>query len=59
MDYTLARIETGWIVQDVKIDGVSIVQNYRKSFYRIIQRLSYDALLEKMRLQQQVVRRAK
>lgn len=55
VDYSLSRIQNGWIVQDVKIDGVSIVQNYRRSFTRVILRQSYGVLLEKMRLQQQAI----
>jgi ABC-type transporter MlaC component len=42
-------------VHDVRIDGVSIVDNYRKSFARVIKRESYGALLQKMRLQQRAI----
>jgi phospholipid transport system substrate-binding protein len=54
-DYTVAVIGDSWLVSDVAIDGVSIVQNYRKSFGRVIQKSSYSALLEKMRLQQKAI----
>jgi ABC-type transporter MlaC component len=39
----------------VAIDGVSIVQNYRKSFSRVIQQETYEGLLKKMRMQQQAI----
>jgi len=53
VDYELTRIEGKWLVQDVRIDGVSIVQNYRKSFAKAIRQESYAGLLRKMRLQNQ------
>ena len=55
VDYFLSPSKEGWRVHDVRIDGVSIVDNYRKSFARVINRESYGALLEKMRLQQRAV----
>jgi phospholipid transport system substrate-binding protein len=55
VQYKLSSMKNGWLVADVKIDGVSIVQNYRKSFARVIQLQSYDSLLQKMRLQRQAI----
>ncbi len=55
VDYFLAPAKGRWRVHDVKIDGVSIVENYQNSFARVIKRESYGALLEKMRLQQQAI----
>jgi phospholipid transport system substrate-binding protein len=57
VDYFLMPVEDKWLVYDVKIDGVSIVENYRKSFTRVIQQESYESLLRKMRLQQQAIER--
>jgi len=50
VDY-LTRLEgrSGWRVYDLKIDGVSLVGNYRTQFNSIIGRSSYRALLEKLR----------
>ncbi|HVN22527.1 MAG TPA: ABC transporter substrate-binding protein [Syntrophorhabdales bacterium] len=55
VDYSLLLANGTWLVRDVRIDGVSIVENYRKSFTRLIKQESFDALLKKMRLQQQAV----
>jgi phospholipid transport system substrate-binding protein len=55
VDYSLTEVGGKWLVRDVRIDGVSIVENYRKSFTRIIKQESFDALLKKMRLQQQAI----
>jgi len=55
VDYSLTLVEGQWAVDDVTIDGVSIVRNYRQSFSRVIQRESFQSLLKKMRLQQQAI----
>jgi len=55
VDYSLGAAGQGWLVQDVAIDGVSIIQNYRNSFSRVIRQESYESLLKKMRLQQQTI----
>jgi ABC-type transporter MlaC component len=55
VNYALVRAKSEWLVCDVKIDGVSIVENYRRAFARVIKSESYDALVRKMRLQQRAV----
>jgi phospholipid transport system substrate-binding protein len=55
VDYSLIFVQGKWLVDDVTIDGVSIVRNYQRSFTRVIQRESYKSLLQKMRLQQQAI----
>jgi phospholipid transport system substrate-binding protein len=55
VDYFLTSAKEGWRVHDVKIDGVSVVENYQRSFARVIKRESHSALLERMRLQQQAI----
>lgn len=55
VDYQLVEKKDGWYVQDVKIDGISIVKNYRNAFHRVITRESLAALLEKMRLQRKAI----
>jgi phospholipid transport system substrate-binding protein len=54
----MTQAESRWLVHDVKIDGVSIVDNYRNSFTRTIKQENIDGLLKKMRLQQQAVQKA-
>ncbi len=58
VDYTLVQVEEKWLVEDVAIDGVSIMQNYQKTFSRVIRQESIDGLLKKMRLQQQTIDRS-
>ena len=52
VDYLMGDTRSGRLVCDVIIDGVSIVQNYRKSFLRVIKQESFASLLKKMRMQQ-------
>jgi phospholipid transport system substrate-binding protein len=49
LDYRLRLAERRWRVYDVVVDGVSLVSTYHGEFARIIERSSYDALLERMR----------
>jgi ABC-type transporter MlaC component len=39
----------------VDIDGVSVVENYRDTFHRVIATSSFDGLLKKMRLQSRAI----
>ncbi len=55
VDYSMLTGQQQWLVWDVRIDGVSIVDNYRKTFTRIIQQESFDGLLKRMRMQQQAI----
>jgi phospholipid transport system substrate-binding protein len=53
VDYSLTEVEATWLIQDVLIDGMSIVQNYQKAFARVMKQESYEALLRKMKLQKE------
>jgi phospholipid transport system substrate-binding protein len=55
VDYFLTVVQEKWLIQDVNIDGVSIVQNYQKSFSRVIKQESFESLLKKMLLKQQAI----
>ncbi len=55
VNYSLGAVGQRWLVEDVAIDGVSIIQNYQKSFSRVIRQESYEGLLKKMRIQQQAI----
>ena len=47
--YRMTRRQGRWMVHDVVIDGVSIVENYRAQFQKVIQRSSYAGLVGEMR----------
>lgn len=56
VDYSLNPGGSRMLVKDVRIDGVSIVGNYQKSFAKVIRQESYDGLIKKMRLQRQAAK---
>ncbi len=49
VDYWLVRRGERWKVQDVAIDGVSLIANYRAQFSRVLRDYSYSELVAKMR----------
>jgi MlaC protein len=51
VEYSLVQKEGQWGIQDVTIDGVSIVGNDQNQFHKVILAPSFDALLKKTRLQ--------
>ena len=58
VDYSLSKDKEVWLVDDVKVDGVSIAGNYRNAFDRVIKKESFNALLDRMRIQQQAIAKA-
>ena len=53
VDYLVVKKGARWLIRDVVIDGVSIVDNYHDTFGRVIRTSSFDALLKKLRVQKQ------
>ncbi|MHC1742270.1 MAG: ABC transporter substrate-binding protein [Syntrophobacteraceae bacterium] len=51
VNYSLTQQGGKWMIRDVEIDGVSIVENYRGSFSRVIRSSSFASLLDRMRVQ--------
>jgi len=49
LDYKMTRPGKRWLIRDVVIDGVSLVENYRAQFARVLRRSSYAELLERLR----------
>jgi phospholipid transport system substrate-binding protein len=49
IDYKLKKKSGKWLVFDVITDEVSLVQNYRAQFNKIIAKESYEALVKKMK----------
>jgi phospholipid transport system substrate-binding protein len=45
----------GWLLYDVIVDGVSILDNYRRQFSQVIRSNSFDFLLKKMKTQKQAL----
>jgi phospholipid transport system substrate-binding protein len=49
LDYRLSKVGDRWQIYDILVEGVSLVNNYRSQFNRIITTSSYDALIERMK----------
>jgi len=49
VQYRLKKKGSNWLVYDISIEGVSLVNNYRKQFNSILARSSYNELVEKLR----------
>ena len=49
VDFRLLRVAGEWRVYDVVVDGISLVNNYRGQFGRILRASSYAGLVEQLR----------
>lgn len=49
IDYRLHNVNGNWQVYDVIIEDISLVNNYRSQFNRVLSRSSYEELLQRMR----------
>jgi len=43
-----------WYIYDVSIEGISLVNNYRSQFNAIIQKSSYEQLVQRLRATREV-----
>jgi phospholipid transport system substrate-binding protein len=49
IEYRLHKTDGRWLIYDVLVEGISLVNNYRSQFNQIISSSSYDALVEKIK----------
>lgn len=49
LDHEMVYLDRRWLVRDVTIDGISLVNNYRAQFNRVLRVSSYPELLERLR----------
>jgi len=52
LEYRLHKADGRWLIYDVLIEGISLVNNYRSQFNRIISSSSYNDLVQKMKTRQ-------
>jgi phospholipid transport system substrate-binding protein len=48
VDYRMERTDHGWKVYDVKIEGISLIENYRSTFNSEVQRGGIDGLIKSL-----------
>lgn len=51
VDYLMRPQGQGWLLYDVSVDGVSILDNYKRQFALVIKANSFEFLLNKMKTQ--------
>ncbi len=49
VNYSMRKSKAGWRVYDVRIEGISYIQNYRNQFNAEIRAVGVDAVIERMR----------
>lgn len=49
IDYRLKQEDGNWLIFDIITDGVSLVNNYRQQFRRILRKDGWDGLMDRMR----------
>ena len=53
--YLMHTAPQGWVLYDVIVDGVSILQNYKTQFGQVIRTKSFEFLLNKMQEQRRAI----
>jgi phospholipid transport system substrate-binding protein len=48
IDYGMEKTDSGWKVYNVKIEGISLVENYRNTFNSEIQKHGVDGLIKSL-----------
>jgi phospholipid transport system substrate-binding protein len=54
--YLMHQAGDGWLLYDVIVDGVSILDNYRTQFAQVIRTKGFSFLLERMKTQLQAIK---
>jgi phospholipid transport system substrate-binding protein len=48
MDYDMERLPTGWMVYDIKIEGVSLITTYRETFAGTVRESGVEGLIKSL-----------
>ena len=54
--YMMRQVQGGWLLYDVNVDGVSILNNYRTQFSQAVRTKGFGFLLERMKSQRQALK---
>ena len=49
IDFKMKQFEENWLVVDVILDGVSMRNNLRSQFYKILKKNNFNALIRRMK----------
>jgi phospholipid transport system substrate-binding protein len=56
VSYRMHRAHGGWLLYDVIVDGVSILENYRSQFSQVVRSKGFSFLLGRMQAQRRALR---
>jgi len=56
VSYLMHQAGGGWLLYDVTVDGVSILENYRNQFGQAVRTKGFGFLLERMKTQRQAIK---
>lgn len=56
VSYLMHRQSGGWLLYDVNVDGVSILQNYRTQFSQVVRTKGFNFLIGRMKSQRQALK---
>lgn len=59
VDYSMEKTPQGWKVYDVKIEGISLVNNYRSTFNTEVQKSGVDGLIKTLAAKNQSIAQAR
>jgi ABC-type transporter MlaC component len=48
-DYAMTKVGANWLVHDVVVDGVSLIENYRAQIAHVLRASSYAGLVARLR----------
>lgn len=51
VDYRMEQTPDGWLIYDLNVEGIWLIQNYRNQFSEVIQRDGIDGLLDSLNKQ--------
>ncbi len=54
--YMMQKTGGGWLLYDVNVDGVSILNNYRTQFSQVVRTKGFGFLLDRMKSQRQAIK---
>lgn len=57
VEYKMLERDSGWIIYDIVIDDISLVETYRESYVEIIEKEGWDELISKMKTKAEQVRK--
>ena len=59
VNYNMMIVDGNWRIYDVKVEGVSLVKNYRTQFQKFLMKKDPDQLIEKVKKKVESLKQSK